>query len=105
VAADRLFEDRRAAVARRHAVLAANPELQERELSKNAVLTEAIAAALNARGCDPETAFLAAGAAMVAQQVAFQKWTLPDEKRTWRELLSDAVNSLRTTVSQPAGRS
>nr|WP_221376407.1 TetR/AcrR family transcriptional regulator [Actinoplanes polyasparticus] len=105
VAADRLFEDRRAAVARRHAVLAANPELQERELSKNAVLTEAIAAALNARGCDPETAFLAAGAAMVAQQVAFQKWTLPDEKRALRELLSDAVNSLRTTVSQPAGRS
>ncbi|MCM4080438.1 TetR family transcriptional regulator [Actinoplanes sp. TRM88002] len=103
VAADRLFEDRRAAVTRRHAVLAANPELQERELSKNAVLTEAIAAALNARGCDPETAFLAAGAAMVAQQVAFQKWTLPDEKRTLHELLSDAVNSLRTTVSQTGG--
>jgi len=103
VAADRLFEDRRAAVTRRHAVLAANPELQERELSKNAVLTEAIATALNARGCDPETAFLAAGAAMVAQQVAFQKWTLPDEKRSLRDLLSDAVNSLRTTVSQTAG--
>jgi AcrR family transcriptional regulator len=99
VAADELLEDRRAAVARRHAIVAANPELQERELSKNAVLAEAIAAALQERGCDPETAFLAAGAAMLAQQGAFQKWTLPGETRTLRDLLSDAVHSLRTTVS------
>jgi AcrR family transcriptional regulator len=100
VAADTLFEDRRAAVTRRHAILAANPELQERELSKNAVLAEAIAAVLQARGCDPETAFLAAGAAMLAQQVAFQKWTRPGETRALRDLLSDAVHALRTTVSQ-----
>jgi hypothetical protein len=99
VAADALLEGRRAAVMRRHAVLAANPELQERELRKNAVLVEAIAGALHARGCDPETAFLAAGAAMLAQQVAFQKWTRPGETRTLRDLLSDAVNSLRTTLA------
>lgn len=100
VAAGTTFEDRRAAVTRRHAIVAANPELQERELSKNAVLTEAIAAALHARGCDPETALFAAGAAMLAQQAAFQKWTQPGETRTLRDLLSDAVHSLRTTVSQ-----
>jgi AcrR family transcriptional regulator len=99
VAADALLEGRRAAVMRRHAVVAANPELQERELSKNAVLVEAIAGALHARGCDPETAFLVAGAAMLAQQVAFQKWTRPDETRTLRDLLSDAVTSLRTTLA------
>ena len=53
VVADKMFESRRAVVARRHAVIAANPELQERELGKNAALTEAIAA----RGtglCRPE---------------------------------------------------
>jgi AcrR family transcriptional regulator len=100
VAADTLLENRRAAVTRRHAIVAANPELQERELGKNAVLTEAIAAALHARGCDPETAFLAAGAAMLAQQAAFQKWTSPGETRTLRDLLSDAVHSLHATVNQ-----
>jgi AcrR family transcriptional regulator len=99
-AAETLFENRRAAVTRRHAVLAANPELQERELSKNAVLAEAVAAVLHERGCDPETAFLATGAAMLAQQVAFRKWTRPGETRALRDLLSEAVHSLRTTVGQ-----
>jgi AcrR family transcriptional regulator len=103
VAADSLLEGRRAAVTRRHAIVAANPELQERELSKNAILAEAIASALRARGGDPETAFLAAGVAMLAQQVAFQKWTRPDQTRTLRDLLSDAVQSLRTTVGETSG--
>jgi hypothetical protein len=100
VVADAMFEERRAVVTRRHAVVAANPELLERELSKNAALTDAIAAELRARGCDPETAFLAAGAAMLAQQAAFQRWTRPGETRTLRALLSDAVRSLSTTVGQ-----
>jgi AcrR family transcriptional regulator len=98
--ADRMFEQRRAVATRRHAVVAANPELQERELSKNAALADAIAAELHTRGCDPETASLAAGAAMLAQQVAFQRWTRPGETRTLRDLLSDAVHSLGTTVGQ-----
>ncbi|HUQ56145.1 helix-turn-helix domain-containing protein [Lentzea sp.] len=98
VVADKMFESRRAVVARRHAVIAANPELQERELGKNAALTDAIAAALQEQGCEPATAFLAAGAAMLAQQAAFQQWTRLDETRTLRELLPDAVRALRTTV-------
>ena len=98
VVADRMFEDHRAVVARRHAVIAANPELLERELGKNAALTEAVAAALHARCGDPETAFLAAGAAMLAQQAAFRQWTQPGETRTLRDLLLDAVRALRTTV-------
>src|SRR5687767_8342580 len=54
VVAERMFENRRAVVARRHAVIAANPELLERELGKNAALTEAIADALHARCGDPD---------------------------------------------------
>ncbi len=106
VVADKMLESSRAVVARRHAVVSANPELLERELGKNAVLTEAIAGALQARGCDPETAFLAAGAAMLAQQAAFRTWTRPGETRALRDLLPDAVRSLRTIVEQkPASSS
>jgi AcrR family transcriptional regulator len=100
VVADRMLEDRRAAVTQRYAVVAANPELQERELGKNAALTEAIAAVLQARCGDPESAFLAAGAAMLAQQAAFRQWMRPGETRTLRELLPDALHALRTTVDQ-----
>ncbi|SER82787.1 transcriptional regulator, TetR family [Lentzea xinjiangensis] len=103
VVADKMLESRRAVVTRRYAVIAANPELQERELGKNAALTEDIAAALHARGCDPTGAFLAAGAAMLAQQAAMREWTRPGETRTLRDLLTEAVRSLRTTVGgEPA---
>jgi AcrR family transcriptional regulator len=100
VVADKMLENRRAAVTRRHAVIAANPELQERELGKNAALTEAMAAVLRSRGGDPDTAFLVAGAAMLAQQAAFRKWARPGETRTLRDLLPDALHSLRTTVDR-----
>ena len=66
----------------------------------NAALTEAISAVLEARCGDPESAFLAAGAAMLAQQAAFRQWTRPGETRTLRELLPDALHALRTTVDQ-----
>ena len=98
-ASDRVFEERRTAVARRHKIINANPELQERELRKRAALTDAIAAALQARGLDPETALLTAGAGMLVQQTALQRWTQPTEGRPLRELLSEAMRSLRTTVT------
>ncbi|ANZ36696.1 hypothetical protein BBK82_12075 [Lentzea guizhouensis] len=99
VVADKMFESRRALVTRRLAVVAANPELQERELGKNAALTDAIAAALQDRGCTPDTALLAAGAAMLAQQAAFRTWAQPGETRPLRDLLPAALHALRATVT------
>ncbi len=93
-----MFEQRRAAVTRRTAIVEANPELQERELSKHAALTDAIATALRARGVDPETALLTASAGMLVQQTAVRRWTQPAESRPLSELLSDALSSLRATV-------
>lgn len=104
VATDTMFKERRAAVTRRLQIIAANPELQERELSKRSTLTDAIAAALHARGLDPETAFLTASAGMLVLQTAERRWTQPAESRPLRELLSDALGSLRTTVSQRSDR-
>ena len=103
--ADSMFEERRAAVVRRHGIMNANPELQERELSKAAALTDAIAAALRERGLDGETARLAANAGMLVQQTAIHRWTQPGESRSLRELHRHALRSLRMAVGQEPGRS
>ena len=78
--------------------------MQERELSKRAALTDAIAAALRVRGLDPETALLTAGAGMLVQQTAVRRWTRPAGSRSLRELLSDALHSLRTIAAQTTDR-
>lgn len=100
VVSDAMFDQRRLEVARRHQIIDANPELQERELSKRAALTDAIAVALRARGLDPESALLTASAAMLVQQTAIRRWIQLAENRPLGELLLDALHSLRTTVSQ-----
>jgi AcrR family transcriptional regulator len=95
VFADTVLEERRAPATRRQEIIEANPELQERELSKWAALTDTVAAALQARGLDSDTALLTARAGMLVQQTAMQRWTQPTDDRTLRELLSDALLSLR----------
>jgi AcrR family transcriptional regulator len=97
-AADTLFEVRRAAATRREEIIRANPELHERELSKRAALTDAVAAALSARGLDPDTALLTARAGVLVQQTAMRRWTQSAGNRPLRELLADALLSLRAIV-------
>ena len=96
----RLFEGRRDAVLRRRRIVGANPELQERELSKGAALAHALDAALCARGVDPETSTLTSGAAMLVQNEAIERWTQPTEVRPLRELLDNALQALRSAVSR-----
>jgi AcrR family transcriptional regulator len=103
-AADTVFEARRAAVARRRDIIDATPELQERELRKRAALTDAIVAALRARGIDPDTALLSARAGMVVQQTAIQRWTQSTADRSLRDHLSGALEALRATVAQTASQ-
>jgi len=54
--------------------IAANPELQERELIKMATLAGALAAGLRARGVPDPDASLAAEAGIVVFRVAFETW-------------------------------
>ena len=73
---------------RRQAIVAANPELQERELIKLATLAAALADALRRRGVPDPAASLAAEAGVAVFKVAFQRWVgqagaaRPD--RPWR---------------------
>jgi len=98
IAGDTLFEGRRDAVARRQEIVDANPELHERELRKRAALTDAIADALRLRGIDSDTAILSARVGVLVQQTAMQRWTQSADGRPLRELLAEALLSLRTIV-------
>ncbi len=80
-AAGGFFTDRIQQARARQAVIDANPSLQERELSKLATLSAAIAEALRARGVDDPAAVLAAEAGIAVFKVAFDIWVKgPDER-------------------------
>lgn len=68
------FEARRPLVARRHAILVANPELQERELMKLTRLARLTAAQLEARGTPASEALVAAELGALVLRLAFDRW-------------------------------
>ncbi len=59
---------------KRQDVIAANTELQERELIKMATLASAIASALRERGVPDPAAGLAAEAGIAVFRIAFERW-------------------------------
>jgi len=73
--ADTMFDAARDFAIRRQAIVAANAELRERELSKLAAMGSAVAAALRGRGVSEPAASLAAEAGVAIFKVAFERWT------------------------------
>jgi AcrR family transcriptional regulator len=71
---DDIFEPRRGHARQRHAIIIANPELQERELIKLARLAASLADALRGRGVGDPTAALAAEIGIAAFRIAFESW-------------------------------
>jgi AcrR family transcriptional regulator len=69
------FEEVRDFSRRRQAIIAANPELQERELIKLAALAAALADALRRRGVPDPAASLAGEAGIAVFKIAFPRWT------------------------------
>ena len=65
---------RRDFVARRRAVIAANPELQEREALKALSLTASMIEGLRRRGVGDLTAQLAAQLGSLAWKIAYERW-------------------------------
>jgi AcrR family transcriptional regulator len=84
---------------RRQAILAENPELQERELIKLARLTAACAAALRRRGVEEPAAGLAAEAGMAVLRVSFERWVVDPEGQDLRRLLRDSLAELKAVVA------
>lgn len=69
-----VFQQRHEQVRQRQTVIAVNPELQERELLKGALLTSAMADALRRRGVTDPAASLAAEVGVIAFKTAFDRW-------------------------------
>ena len=66
---------RREFVARRRAVIAANPELQEREALKGLGLTASMIEALGRRGVPDLSACVAAELGALALKIAYERWS------------------------------
>lgn len=98
-AAAMLGEARRDMAAQRWAVIAANPDLRERELAKLADYSAAVAATLRARGIGELQASLAADAGMSVLRVAIQRWTRSEEVRCLQDIMSDSLAELRDVAA------
>ena len=92
-AAGALLQQRREYARQRQAVIAANAELQERELIKLASLASALAGTLRRRGVPDPAAGLAAEAGIAVFRIAFERWISepgqPDLPRLIRESLEE----------------
>jgi AcrR family transcriptional regulator len=98
-AATMLGEFRRDLTRQRQAVIAANPELRERELTKLADYATAVAAALLQRGANEPQATLAAEAGMTVLRVALQQWASTHDDRDLNSIMRDSLAELRAVTA------
>jgi AcrR family transcriptional regulator len=97
-AAAALLQERGDYPRQRQLVIAANAELQERELIKLAALAAAMAAALRERGVPEPTASLAAEAGIAVFRIAFERWTADDCRPELAKLIQDSLDKLRAVT-------
>jgi AcrR family transcriptional regulator len=98
-----VFEDRHEYARTRQAIIAANPELRERELIKLASLAAALADALRRRGVTDPAASLAAEAGIGVFKVAFGRWTEGTGEWSLSGCIDECVSQLQlVTAAQNA---
>ena len=91
--------DRHDLAPQRRAVIAANSELQERQLLKRARLASAMADALRVRGADDTTARLAAEMGVLAFSTAYARWAAPDNRQPFTEIAHAALRDLQARAT------
>ncbi|MFI1987796.1 TetR family transcriptional regulator [Actinoplanes sp. NPDC020271] len=84
----------------RQLIIAANPELQERELIKLARLGERLAEGLRARGVAPQEAALAAEAGIVVLRVAFERWLTETDPGDLRAIMREVLTALGKVTAE-----
>jgi AcrR family transcriptional regulator len=98
-AAEMLGENRRDLALKRLEVIAANPELRERELTKLADYSKGVAEVLRERGVKEPQATFAAEAGMSVLRVAIEKWSSGADDRELIDVMRDAVTELRAVAA------
>ena len=93
-----LFEERRDSVRQRQTVIAANAELQERELIKLASLASAMAEALRGRGVTDPAAGLAAEAGIAVFRIAFERWIDDTDQRDLSHHVRESLDELKAVT-------
>jgi AcrR family transcriptional regulator len=96
--ASMLGEFRRDLSHQRHAVIAANPELRERELAKLADYAAAVAGVLRQRGVGEPRASLAAESGMTVFRVAVERWAGGGDDRDLTDVMRESMAELRTVI-------
>ncbi len=84
----------------RQQVIDAHPELQERELTKIAALSAAIARTLRDRGTPNADAALVAAAGVAAFQIAFTHWVADPDAGSLGLRIASAVDNLRALIGK-----
>src|ERR1700682_5383715 len=98
-AAGALLQERRESARQRQTIIAANAELQERELIKLASLASAIAEALRQRGVEDPAASLAAEAGIAVFRIAFERWINATNQRDLPQLIRESLEQLKAVTA------
>ena len=94
-----MFQERRDYARQRQAVIAANPELHERELIKFASLSAALAGGLRTRGVTEPTASLAAEAGIAAFRIAFSRWCEQAGEADLAQIIRESFGDLKAVTA------
>ena len=92
-------QERRAFSRQRQTVIAANPELQERELIKLASLSSALADVLRRRGVKDPAASLTAEVGLAVFRTAFERWIDETDDRDFPQLVTESLDELKAVAA------
>ncbi len=98
-AASHLFSERREFARRRQSIIAANAELQERELIKLASLSAALADTLRRRGVKDPAASLAGEAGIAVFKIAFERWVNETNHQDLSRLIRESLDELKAVTA------
>jgi len=98
-AAGALLQERRDYAWQRQAVIAANVELQERELIKLASLASAMTGTLRQRGVRDPAASLAAEAGIAVFKIAFELWAGETSQADLPQLIRESLDELKAVTA------
>jgi AcrR family transcriptional regulator len=98
-AAGVVFQERREGAVLRQSVIAANAELQERELIKLASLATAMAVALRQRGVKDPGASLSAEAGIAVLKIAFERWINETSPQDLPQIIRELFDELKVVTS------